>query len=100
MTLNQWRNRITKDSPKVAEEAFALISRSDFRGVNLCLNRDTGDWLWAIAVVTSNPADNDFWLDAFPTRGESEALCKDAGWQILATFEEEKSPEEVSDHAM
>lgn len=83
-----WAKRFKEDSPVSYAKGIALALQADFE-VGLHFNEEAEDWQWC--VVTDG-----FWMDAFPTRDQALALCKEMGWKIA--FETNDQTSEYIDY--
>ena len=74
---SKWGQEVIKDSGrKCYEDALELLRQSD-NVVLITESDETGELINIIAP----DADTEFWLSAYETREEAEALCKEMGWK-------------------
>lgn len=75
--LSKWGQQFVKDAGrKCYEDALELLRQSD-NVVLITESDETGELMNIIAP----DADTEFWLSAYETREEAEALCKEMGWK-------------------
>jgi hypothetical protein len=58
------------------------LASGEITHVFLNYNNENGEWVWSIQpfVVFGNLGE--YWLDAFPTKKEAIACCREMGWRI------------------
>lgn len=74
---SKWGQEFVKDAGRKSyEDALELLRQSD-NVVLITESDETGELMNIIAP----DADTEFWLSAYETREEAEALCKEMGWK-------------------
>ena len=87
MTLKElkktaWAKRVKKESHSVYLEAMNLAAKV---GLEVLIYKSTAleTPIWAISVYDGTDPDDNFWMDAFKTKREALALCKEMGWKVI-----------------
>ena len=74
---SKWGQHFIKDAGRRSyEDALELLQQSD-NVILITESDETGELMNIIAP----DADTEFWLAAYETREEAEALCKEMGWK-------------------
>ena len=82
MTLDEleaspWAREFKAASPGFYSQALDYAQRPQLR-VHVHQTDETGELQWAIAV----DEDQEFWMDAKPTKKDAVALCRHMGWRV------------------
>jgi hypothetical protein len=77
--LSQWAGRFKAGCPTSYNEAITLANKVDFVVIEKRDDHSSkGDFLWAIIPE----CDQDFWLDALPTKKAALSVCREMQWCV------------------
>jgi hypothetical protein len=75
--VTSWARLFKEECPSGYEKAIEHALNPDLQ-VDIDFNNENGSWVYAVRVV----GDEEFWMDAFPSRRKAVQFCAAMGWPV------------------